>query len=210
MNHKLLRFLFLALSCAFTSINHAANFDCRKASTASEKLICKSAQLSELDSRLNRAFRMSIWHTNEQAIRKVKEEQRNWLIAVRDKCLDEKCLNQAYISRLEKVISVLTPQSEGEYVVSPSEFSGQEIIFRNSLDRRGISVSACPLMVKFIDRSYTARDISYGAFCLSKVDTIIMICDDTMIGKLTIMSSGFEVSVGALLDFTKNNCPLGG
>ncbi len=203
--------LLLALSCAYTSMVIAAGFDCRKSSTATEKLVCENAQLSEFDSWLNRAFRMSIWHANKQAISKAKEEQRNWLITVRERCTDEMCLSRAYISRLRKVSSVTTPTSEGEYVGVTEEFSRQEADFQKSLGQHGIPVSACPLMVRYIDRSYTTgSDSSCGAFCLSTDDKIIMICDDTMVGKLTFKSSEFEVNAGALLDFTKNNCPPGG
>ncbi len=205
------KLLLLAFSCGFSSMLYAAGFDCRKASTPAEKLVCNSTQLSEFDSWLNRAFRMRIWHASKQDISKAKEEQRNWLISVRDKCFDEMCMSHAYITRLKEVNSISTPQSEGEYVGVTEEFSGQEADFLRSLDHRGIPVSACPLMVKYIDKSYTTgRDSSYGAFCLTKNDAIIMICDDTMIGKLTIRTSGFEVRAGTLLDFTKENCPPGG
>jgi len=203
--------LFLSSSFIFTTIIFAAGFDCRKASTDSERLICKSKRLSELDSWLNRVYHMSIWHTNKLAILKAKKEQQNWLVSVRDRCKDEMCLENTYLTRIEEVSSVKTHSIEGEYVGITAEFSRQETDFRKSLIYNGISILTCPLMIKYIDRTYTTgRDDSYGAFCLSKDDKIIMVCDDTMIGKLTFNSSSFEVNTSTLLDFTKKNCPPGG
>ena len=54
---------------------------------------------------------------------------------------------------------------------------------------------------------------SIGAFCSFSTDDgnrTIMLCDDMMVGKLTIKVYGFGISDDALVEFTKNNCPLGG
>jgi len=203
-------FSLFALSCVCTNL-HAAGFDCGKAATAVEKLVCKSARLSELDSKLNRAYRMSTFYASQQVSTAVQAEQKNWLVAVREKCKDEACLANAYSSRLAKLISVKTSMAEGEYVVDKTEFSQQEADFRNNLNSISAPLSACPLMIRLIDRTYTTgRDQSYGAFCLLKEDRLAMMCDDTMVGKFTLKLSGFAISPGDLVDFTKANCPPGG
>ena len=191
---------------------YAASFDCGKAATAVEHLVCKNAWLSELDSMLSRAYRMSTLYASKQAITAAQAEQKNWLATVRDRCKDEACLTQAYSSRLDKLVSVKTTVSEGQYVADKAEFSQQEIDFRNSLrDRISARLSACPVIVRLIDKTYTTgRDSSYGAFCLLTDDRLVMICDDTMVGKLTLKFSGFAVSADELVDFTKANCPPGG
>jgi len=201
----------LALSCICTNI-YAAGFDCGKAATTAEELVCKNTRLSELDSMLNRAYRMSTLYASKQATLATQAEQKDWLTTVRDKCKDEECLAKAYYSRLDTLVSVKTSMSEGKYVVNEAEFSQQVADFRISLARIGISahLSACPAMVEFRDKTNTGRDRSYGAFCLLNGDRLVMICDDTMVGKLTLKLYGFVVSGNELLDFTKANCPPGG
>jgi uncharacterized protein len=75
----------------------AASFDCAKASTAVEKLICSDAKLSELDTRLAQAYRQAL--ATPAVAQRVKPDQRRWL-AERNKCTDVACLTTAYQKRL--------------------------------------------------------------------------------------------------------------
>jgi hypothetical protein len=161
---------------------------------------------------VNRVYRMSTVYGSKQAIDAAQSEQKHWLTTVRDKCKDEACLTEAYSSRLDKLVSVKTTISEGEYVTDKAEFSRQEAAFRSSLSEQTSGrLSACPVMVRLIDRTYTTgRDSSYGAFCTLTDDRLVMICDDTMIGKLTFKFSGFAINTDELVDFTQTNCPPGG
>jgi uncharacterized protein len=75
----------------------AARVDCRKASTAVEKLICSEERLSELDMRVERAYREAL--RTPQVAERVKLEHQRWL-ADRNKCTEVACLTSAYQSRL--------------------------------------------------------------------------------------------------------------
>src|SRR5215831_2287696 len=75
----------------------AASFDCAKASTAVEKLICSDAKLSELDGRLAAAYRRAL--ATPAVAQRVKQDQRVWL-ADRNRCADAACLTNAYQRRL--------------------------------------------------------------------------------------------------------------
>lgn len=82
----------------------SASFDCEKASTAVERLICSSSHLSELDAELSQRYEKalpfsSISPTNEPVVRK---QQREWLRNVRNKCKDQSCLISAYRARIEQ------------------------------------------------------------------------------------------------------------
>jgi uncharacterized protein len=75
----------------------AASFDCAKASTAVEKLICSEAKLSDLDGRVAQAYRRAL--ATPAVAQRVKLDQRRWL-ADRNKCTDVACLTGAYQKRL--------------------------------------------------------------------------------------------------------------
>jgi len=92
----------------------AASFDCAKASTAVEKLICSEAKLSELDSRLALAYRRAL--ATPAVAQRVKQDQRVWL-ADRNKCADAACLTNAYqrrLASLEAAVSAPAPPASGK------------------------------------------------------------------------------------------------
>jgi uncharacterized protein len=94
-------FAFLLL----TAPAAAASFDCAKAGTKVEKLICATPELGELDERMAAAFaeigpepqpEKSWGHWGPRL-----DDQRRWLHDVRDRCRDAACLRKAYLARIE-------------------------------------------------------------------------------------------------------------
>ncbi|OGP53233.1 MAG: hypothetical protein A2Y65_09155 [Deltaproteobacteria bacterium RBG_13_52_11] len=83
---------------SFSITSHSAGFDCSKAGTRVEKLICQDTELSELDSRMSDAYEQALMHTNEPS--QLKEQQRRWLRDTRDRCSDPSCLKSAYTQRI--------------------------------------------------------------------------------------------------------------
>jgi uncharacterized protein len=87
----------------------AAGFDCEKAHTNVEKLICADPDLSWLDAELAKDFyaiREETWGMNAetgQAFFPFGEDQEHWRMTVRDKCRSTNCLKAAYEARLAKV-----------------------------------------------------------------------------------------------------------
>lgn len=92
-----------------------------------------------------------------------------------------------------------------------AEVKRQSDVFEHSLASIGLKTELqCSMMIEL---SQGIRDRSYGAFCDlqgSMPHRTIMVCDDIMIGKLTIKSYGFSLDEGELIEFTKLNCPNGG
>ena len=202
--------LVFSLVFLSASISYGAGFDCQKASSSIEKLICSNQQLSRLDDQMNRAYRMKIWNAGIYGLKEAPVEQQRWIKSVRNKCEDVSCLTNAYAARLEELESIKTSQAEGKYVANSAEFLYQEKAFLNSLSGNGISASACPVIVRLIEAYPVGRDDSYGAFCRLSNGKLLMICDDTMIGKLTAKFGAFALSGKELVNFTKSNCPSGG
>ena len=74
----------------------AASFDCAKAGTPVEHMICADPGVSTLDQRLADAYRAASARDPH-----VKETQRDWLVGTRNKCGTTACLSEAYGARLE-------------------------------------------------------------------------------------------------------------
>lgn len=94
----------------------AASFDCHKAASTVEKLICeKNGFLSDLDDDLSIAYQWTLIRAESK--QKVIETQRHWLTTVRNVCQDKECLAKAYFARIDE----LTIQAEkpGCYVLQP-------------------------------------------------------------------------------------------
>jgi uncharacterized protein len=80
-----------------------SSFDCRKAGTIVENMICSSKELSTLDEQLAAAYRsLTLSSGDSEAVR---EQQRKWLREVRDKCESETCLEGVYRDRLAQLAS---------------------------------------------------------------------------------------------------------
>jgi uncharacterized protein len=87
--------LFVAtLLALFVPKIYSASFDCAKASSRMEKLICSNADLSKLDEKLAEAYKAAY-----SKDKKIKANQINWLKET-SKCGDESCLTDAYRQRI--------------------------------------------------------------------------------------------------------------
>lgn len=79
----------------------AAGFDCAKASTPVEKMICNNPEIDALDDKLNALYREAVKTGDAE---KVKQEQRAWLRA-----RNTSQTPQELIARYQERIPVLTP-----------------------------------------------------------------------------------------------------
>lgn len=80
----------------------AASFDCGKAGTWTEKTICTSPRLSELDVELDRLYRDALSRTPDVGGAKdeMRSIQRGWLRDIRNTCSAQTCLEAVYEQRL--------------------------------------------------------------------------------------------------------------
>lgn len=86
--------LALLLTSAFHAGTHAAGFDCGKAATAVEKLVCSDEVLSALDGHVSALFGRALHSAS--APTELRTTQRHWLRQVRDLCVDKACLERSY------------------------------------------------------------------------------------------------------------------
>ena len=76
----------------------AASFDCAKASTDIEKMICADPHLSQLDEHLGRLYPAAVAKHPD-----LKAAQQSWLRSQRNSCRDTACLSQAYQQRIAEL-----------------------------------------------------------------------------------------------------------
>jgi uncharacterized protein YecT (DUF1311 family) len=80
------------------------SFDCNKASSTAEKLICSSSQLSVLDVQLNGLFKQTVANASDQ--KQVIASQKAWIKEVRGLCGDVECMVNAYQQRLDQLVKL--------------------------------------------------------------------------------------------------------
>lgn len=81
----------------------AAGFDCKKAASPIERLICEEPHLNSLDSQLEGAYRGALDRSNHPA--QVTEKQQAWL-KQRDACPDARCMEAAYLRQIESLSGI--------------------------------------------------------------------------------------------------------
>ena len=90
----------IALLCgALTVPARAASFDCAKANSEIEQLICAQPTLGALDEDLADAYSRAR-QRDPAGSSALRSEQRLWLRLVRDLCFDEVCLAHAQVRRI--------------------------------------------------------------------------------------------------------------
>jgi hypothetical protein len=99
-------------------------------------------------------------------------------------------------------------------ISDPSETAERTQSFEQDLTNFGIPASLkCSSLVEVLSDA-GGQDQSFGGICdmrlHGKKPTTIMLCNDTMVGKLTIKAFGFTEDKSELVDFTAANCPAGG
>jgi uncharacterized protein len=97
--------VFLFLLCVVSSA-HAASFDCKKASTKTEKIICGNEPLSDLDSKLADVYAKAYAASGPVAKARMRAGQRTWLGFVSRNCDDAECITVAYQARIDQLEDV--------------------------------------------------------------------------------------------------------
>jgi uncharacterized protein YecT (DUF1311 family) len=101
---------------------HSASFDCAKAATKVEKLICADAGLSKLDEDLNAAYKTALQDKKQSD--SIKQAQKQW-VKERDGCVDVDCVKRAYDIRLSALLNAkqeaatLPAQAKAEAPIQP-------------------------------------------------------------------------------------------
>jgi uncharacterized protein YecT (DUF1311 family) len=132
--------LYGCLVLMLASPTQAASFDCAKAQTKVEHIICDSPEISKLDDELNAAYKAAT-QVKQQATA-IKRAQKQWMNE-RNDCVDAGCVKRAYEIRILSLTGKQTSTGEGadtnKDAGSPSQ-NGQRYRFELI---KGIGVPVC-------------------------------------------------------------------
>jgi uncharacterized protein len=90
----------------------AAGFNCAKASSAVEKMICGDAETSRLDSDMAAAYKKASAKASDSA--PLVADQKSWLKNTRNVCKDIECLKRAYRRRITELKTWNDPAPAGD------------------------------------------------------------------------------------------------
>ncbi|HEX7815926.1 lysozyme inhibitor LprI family protein [Dyella sp.] len=201
----------------------AASFDCAKAKSDTEKLICKDAETSALDSKLQQAYKTAQAATDAAGKKVLVDEQRHWITYVRDLCTDQACLQQAYTARIallarnEKYIidksscETLAGGTQCVNVVTYRDPSIRIHSFNQSLGqaKQAGKIIGCSQLIN-LPVGTAGSNNSFGGICTLQDGTqrkVVEICDDDMFGHFEIKPIDLqETSEKNLIGFTHENC----
>ena len=122
------------------SVAHAASFDCAKAHSVVEKMVCSHPTLSQLDEDLALIYKQAM-----QREPQVRELQQVWLRDTRAACETVDCLSMAYRSRIAALSgkpSEKIPLTNNNPVVPPAPVP---VPFPTSTSASAESYLSCPL-----------------------------------------------------------------
>ncbi|MGV8933457.1 MAG: lysozyme inhibitor LprI family protein [Gallionellaceae bacterium] len=106
-----------------------ASFECGKAQTKVEHLICDNAELSKLDDELAVSYKAAL-HDKTQADA-IKKAQKQWMKDARNVCADVGCLKTAYQARIHELTGALA-QAGIAQKVAQQKISGVELSNKES------------------------------------------------------------------------------
>lgn len=207
----------LVASCA-----HATSFDCKKATTASEKLICADSNLSSLDDELQRGYQAAQEAVKPSIKQELVKEQRNWIKYVRDICSDSACLARVYRARIDLLAKTKRVLVDDAVCSIPDGRSCRSVVYYRDPSYRILSfnktlasrkqsarVIGCERLID-LPVGYANSNDSFGGFCTiidGQARSRVLICNDEMIGHfaMEVLKDG-EDTDAHLIKFTDENC----
>lgn len=203
----------------------AASFDCAKASTRVEKIICNNQELSDLDAKMDQVYRDSLSAYDYYKGLEVTSDQRKWIKITRSACKDVACIKNAYLLRIDELnapfnskqnqphniflkdVIVKTQNGAALLVGNPHERISS---FNDDLVHRRLhgKITQCKTLID-VPVGTSHGNHSYGGLCnYSEGDhnSNVMICNDEMVGHFKIHKTDREISIQELVDFVVSNC----
>ncbi len=96
------KFIVLFVVALYPSLSFSASFDCARAATKMEKMVCGDSALSRSDENMAAAYAKALKETADPAA--IKKQQREWLGSVQ-RCENTPCLLTAFQARIAQLAS---------------------------------------------------------------------------------------------------------
>ncbi len=149
-----------------------ASFDCSKAASPVEKMICADGDLAGLDGQLGQLYKQSVSQGKNSD--ELKSQQMNWLRQVRNPCTTVVCLANAYRQRISALqqSADATPQATSSPSPFPATYVGgftgkEKLVF--TADGH-VSEEGTPPGRHQVDRSPPWPDAKYPILITQQVD----------------------------------------
>ena len=209
--------LLIVMLLTLPAVALATSFDCNKATSRVEKLICSNKKLSKADDALDGDYKNMLSITAADKKPDLITEQRMWISKVRNTCQDEQCLDLVYNIRSFYFRKVTNGADEADssgaftLVTEPKEIAYVINDFQTSLNQIGMSghIQHCPIIVAIP----LYRATIYGVICdirMKEKQRPLMMCADTMVGHFAINGGDFAFDTDDVKKFLKANCFAGG
>ena len=229
---RAMKLLFALGLIALSPCALAASFDCNKAASATEKLICGDAETSALDDKLQQAYKAALAAASETTDKKaLAKEQRNWIAYTRGICQDTACLQQVYTARIAVLArNEKNIENDASYCTKPSGYQGgardcgvsaqayrdpndHTDSFNQSLAKQKQSgrILGCSRLIDLSDGTHIGPgtgEQTFGGYCVMQNGTqrqSVAICNDDMVGDFQTQPVATQnMSDKQLIDFTYN------
>lgn len=126
----------------------AASFDCAKASTNIEKMICADKSLSSMDEQLSAIYQKGLESAGDKD--SFKKEQRAWL-KIRNACADALCVMQSYHARINTFSGTLGAVVEPIVITNSSVSSQIENIPKRVITFTLLEGEGYPLCKEYVE-----------------------------------------------------------
>ena len=109
-------------SCFLATAGYSASYDCTRAATKVENLICGDPLLSKDDETLGISYKQRLKEADNQE--GVREQQNEWLRNARNRCADLPCLRSAYATRIAQLKAMVPHVGIGLYYFYRTDDTG--------------------------------------------------------------------------------------
>jgi uncharacterized protein YecT (DUF1311 family) len=222
MTKRILYMAILLMASLMTNKVMAASFDCKKAVSTIEKMICADSRLSSLDEELQKGYQNAMDVVKPSVKQKLIAEQRNWITYVRNICADGSCLSKVYTARIDLLAKTRRVLVDNAVCSIPDGGSCRSVVyfrdpsyrmasFNQSLvsNKRSARVIGCERLID-LPVGFANSNDSFGGYCTIMDGTTrsrVVICNDDMIGHFAMKSlKENEDTDRNLIDFTNENC----
>lgn len=149
------RWIGLLVCLAFGQVQ-AASFDCAKAGTKVEKLICANKELSKLDEALAKEYAAAQERFAHSVNAKDLPSGQKFWLRERDGCRDAACIRRAYERRLRVLMPPLPQSADPETGLTPFPHYGfcPEVVrdtYKGGCGENGKGYSACEAYLKHLN-----------------------------------------------------------
>jgi uncharacterized protein YecT (DUF1311 family) len=185
----------------------AASFNCAKAKTKAEKLICADATLSRSDEVLAESFRETLAKDPNPDL--VRRWQRHWLSMTRDACADAACMRSAYNAHMSEIVERWAAGAKTSY-------SGTYLRYRGTQpDRHRAELTVVALSngrVRLFGDAIWIGNATNGAVNVGEVDALVSLDGERIeVGGPSGNDCRFTVTVKVgLLSVSGDNGQCGG